>query len=71
VIVNGGLGEPETAASVVAHGDADIIAQGKSALANPDWPNRVQAGEPLAEFDFGMFSPLADLDSAEAWEASR
>jgi 2,4-dienoyl-CoA reductase-like NADH-dependent reductase (Old Yellow Enzyme family) len=71
VIVNGGLGEPETAASVVANGDADVVAQGKSALANPDWPAKVQAGEALEEFDFGMFSPLADLDSAEAWAANR
>lgn len=71
VIVNGGLGDPATAAGVVAHGDADVIAQGKSALANPDWPNRVRADEALEEFDFGMFSPLADLDSAEAWAANR
>ncbi len=71
VIVNGGLGDPEKAASVVANGDADIIAQGKSALANQDWPRKVQAGEALDEFDFGMFSPLADLPSAEVWAASR
>ena len=70
VIVNGGLGDPATAAGVIEHGDADVIAQGKSALANPDWPNKVQAGEELAEFDFAMFSPLADLASQAAWEAS-
>ena len=40
-------------------------------LADPDWPRKVQAGEALEEFDFGMFSPLADLDSAEAWAANR
>ena len=71
VIVNGGLGDPETAASVIAAGDADVIAEGKSALANPDWPTKVQAGEPLADFDFGMFSPLADLASQAAWEAKQ
>ena len=70
VIVNGGLGDPATAAGVIEHGDADVIAQGKSALANPDWPNKVQAGDELAEFDFAMFSPLADLASQAAWEAS-
>lgn len=71
VILNGGLGDPEKAASVVAKGDADIIAQGKAALANQDWPNKVQAGEALEEFDYGMFDPLADLPSAEAWAAAR
>ncbi len=71
VIINGALGNPDTAASVIADGNADIVALGKSALANQDWPNKVRAGEELAEFDFGMFSPLADLHSAEAWAASR
>ena len=59
-----------TAAGVIERGDADIIAQGKAALANPDWPAKVQAGEALAEFDFGMFNPLADLATQAAWEAS-
>ena len=71
VIVNGGLGDPATAASVIEAGNADVIAQGKAALANPDWPAKVQGGAPLADFDFGMFSPLADLASQAAWEAAQ
>ena len=71
VVVNGGLGNPEVAASVIAAGDADVIAQGKSALANPDWPAKVEAGAPLSDFDFGMFNPLADLASQAAWEAAQ
>jgi len=71
VIVNGGLGDPAKAASVLADGNGDIIAQGKPALANRDWPKRVAADGALAEFDFAMFSPLADLPSEEAWEAAR
>ena len=71
VIVNGGLGEPELAASVIADGNGDIIALGKSALANHDWPNKVQAGGALDEFDFGMLSPIADLNNAEVWAANR
>ena len=58
------------AAGVIAHGDADVIAQGKTALANPDWPAKVEAGADLEEFDFGMFNPLADLATQAAWEAS-
>ena len=49
----------------------DFVAQGKAALANPDWPAKVQAGASLADFDFGMFSPLADLASQAAWEAAQ
>ncbi len=71
VILNGALGDPATAASVVADGNTDIVALGKAALANPDWPNKVKAGDTLADFDFGMFNPLADLNSAEAWAAAQ
>ncbi len=71
VILNGGLGDPSTAASVVADGNADIVAQGKAALANQDWPNKVQSGAALEEFDFGMLGPIANLDNAEIFFANR
>ncbi len=71
VIVNGGLGNPETAAGVIAAGNADVIAQGKSALANQDWPNKVESGAALEEFDFGMLGPIANLDNAERWAATK
>jgi 2,4-dienoyl-CoA reductase-like NADH-dependent reductase (Old Yellow Enzyme family) len=54
VVANGGLGDPEAARDVLEHG-ADLVTLGKSALANPDWPERVRAGESLADFDFERF----------------
>ena len=71
VIANGGLDEPAVAAAVVSGGAADIVALGKAALANPDWPARAQAGKPLDEFDFQLLLPLATLDNAEAWRAAQ
>jgi 2,4-dienoyl-CoA reductase-like NADH-dependent reductase (Old Yellow Enzyme family) len=65
VVANGGLGDPEDARSVVRSG-ADLVTLAKSALANPDWPARVAAGEDLDEFDFeSMLLPRATLNGDE------
>lgn len=50
VIDNGGLGDPEAAREKLNAG-ADLVTLGTSALANPDWPQRVREGDELAEFD--------------------
>ena len=71
VIANGGLDDPTAAGAAVAAGTADIVALGKPALANPDWPARARAGTQLGEFDFELLLPLATLDNAEAWRATR
>ncbi|WP_435196967.1 NADH:flavin oxidoreductase [Natronomonas sp. EA1] len=65
VIANGGIGSPEAAAEVIENG-ADLVTQAKSALANPDWPARVQAGEALDDFDFEeTLLPTAELKEFE------
>eukprot|EP00903_Cladosiphon_okamuranus_P002155 g2153.t1 len=69
VIANGGLGEPDRAARMLADDSADLIAIGKPALASPDWPRKVQDQEVPDPFSFDMFSPLADLKSANAYFA--
>ena len=71
VIANGGLDLPATAAAVVESGAAEVVALGKSALANPDWPRKARSGAALDEFDFELLLPLATLDCAEAWQAKR
>ena len=71
VIANGGLGDPERAARVLAQDDADLIAVGKPALAAPDWPNKVRNRQRPDTFSFDMFSPLADLPSANAYFAGQ
>lgn len=70
-IANGGLGDPVTASRAIASGAADLVSLGKPALANPDWPLRARAGQPLEAFDFEMLLPLAKLEVADAWRKLR
>jgi 2,4-dienoyl-CoA reductase-like NADH-dependent reductase (Old Yellow Enzyme family) len=65
VIANGSLHDPARAAGMMARGEADLIALGRGALSNADWPRRVRDGLPLEEFDRTLLSPLADLANAD------
>lgn len=64
LIANGGLQDPSRALEVVEAG-ADIVALGKGALANPDFPNRIQATRELAEFDHAILGPIANIKPSE------
>jgi 2,4-dienoyl-CoA reductase-like NADH-dependent reductase (Old Yellow Enzyme family) len=50
IIANGSLDVPQDAEGTVRE-EADIVALGKGALANMDWPNRVREELPLEDFD--------------------
>ena len=65
VLANGSLHDPGRASDFLARGDADFVSLGRGALANIDWPNRVQAGLPIHEFDGRILAPIADLSNAE------
>jgi 2,4-dienoyl-CoA reductase-like NADH-dependent reductase (Old Yellow Enzyme family) len=65
VIANGNLDAPETAASLLHEGLADVVALGKAALANRNWPHRIRHGLALDELDGSIFTPLADVKD---WE---
>ncbi len=65
VIANGMLDDPETAAALLAGGAADVVALGKAAFANRDWPHKVRNGVPFAELDGSLFAPVADVKD---WE---
>lgn len=65
VIANGQLGEHDKAAALIQRGDATVVALGKTALANPDWPLRVARAVPVAEFDYALLQPLADIKESE------
>lgn len=67
VIANGDLGTPQAADAAITSGEADFVAIGKAALANHDWPNRVRDGRPLADLDFAMLMPRANLSNEDAW----
>jgi 2,4-dienoyl-CoA reductase-like NADH-dependent reductase (Old Yellow Enzyme family) len=65
VIANGGLDDPEAAAQVVGAG-ADLVTLATGALANHDWPRRVQEGEPLDNLDFEkILTPFASIKEVE------
>ena len=65
VIANGHLDDPKTAVSMLTDHAADVVALGKAALGNRDWPDRVRNGRPLDELDAGLFDPVADVKD---WE---
>lgn len=65
VIANGNLDAPETAASMLHDGTADVVALGKAALANRNWPHLVRNNLEFGELDPSVFSPLADVKD---WE---
>lgn len=44
VIAVGRLDDPQLAGEVVARGDADLVLLGRTLIAEPDWPRKVQAG---------------------------
>jgi 2,4-dienoyl-CoA reductase-like NADH-dependent reductase (Old Yellow Enzyme family) len=47
VIAVARLGDPDTAAAVVESGKADFIALGRTLVSEPQWVNKVRAGEPI------------------------
>ncbi|MCH6472392.1 NADH:flavin oxidoreductase [Sinomonas terrae] len=65
VIANGHLDDPETAVSMLTDHAADVVALGKAALGNRDWPDRARNGRPLDELDASLFAPVADVKD---WE---
>lgn len=65
VIANGGLGTPEAARAALEAG-AHLVTLGTSALANPDWPTRVAAGDALEQFDREtLLKPEATISDSE------
>ncbi|CAM4460206.1 NADH:flavin oxidoreductase [Paenibacillus tarimensis] len=50
VMANGKLDNPDSASTILAKGEADLITIGKGALANHDWVNKVKHNQPLAVF---------------------
>lgn len=69
VIANGGLHEAARAEEQLVDGRAHVVAIGRGALANPDWPARMAQGREQYDFDPDMLQPLATLDNQAGWEA--
>lgn len=65
VVANGKLGTTAAADAILGNGKTDIVALGKSALANRDWPRRAVNGDGFEEFDFGLLQPLVHIKASE------
>ncbi len=64
IIANGNLHDPAKAEAILDHG-ADLIALGRGALSNPNWPHRVRAREEIANFDPALLLPFGDIKLCE------
>ena len=67
VIGNGAIVTGEQAEALLGRGEMDLVAVGKAALANNDWPQRIQQGIELSDFDGSMFVPMATITNELAW----
>ena len=67
VMANGGMHDLDQAAAVLDRGHADLLSLGRGALANPDLPARLAAGDELNRFDHAMLSPMATIANARQW----
>lgn len=65
IIANGGLHDAARTLEALKHG-AGIIALGRGALSNPDWPAKVQMGRALQDFDRSIFGPIVDIKDVRA-----
>lgn len=67
VIANGGLGDHLLANETIREGYADLVAIGRAALANPDWPRRIEHDAPIVPFNGEMLSPNATIENSARW----
>ncbi|WP_248928365.1 NADH:flavin oxidoreductase [Paenibacillus hamazuiensis] len=64
VIVNGGLTTAEDAGNALAKG-GDLVALGKIALSNHDWPKKAARGEPVKPFTGEVLAPTPTIKESE------
>ncbi len=64
IIGNGSLHEPVHAVEALNAG-ADMIALGRGALSNPDYPVILEANQTFREFDGSVLQPIADIKPSE------
>ncbi|MBY4949293.1 NADH:flavin oxidoreductase [Cupriavidus respiraculi] len=67
IVANGGLHDTARALEVLRQG-ANLVALGRGALANPDFPGRLAAALQPRPFDPALLSPLGNLKPGEVTE---
>jgi 2,4-dienoyl-CoA reductase-like NADH-dependent reductase (Old Yellow Enzyme family) len=66
VIANGGLSEANISQHVLETNQADLLAIGKAALADPCWPSKMSRGEDAIPFLPEFIKPSASIDHTNA-----
>ncbi|GGM93515.1 NADH:flavin oxidoreductase [Dyadobacter beijingensis] len=66
IIANGGMHDVDLAEKLLNRNTADLISIGRAAIASPDWPNRMAAGEPVVPFFRELIKPSLTLAHAKA-----
>lgn len=61
VIANGGMHDVTLAETLLNSNAADLVSIGRAAIASPDWPKRVAAGEPVVPFFKELIKPSLTL----------
>ncbi|GAB3961971.1 NADH:flavin oxidoreductase [Spirosoma harenae] len=69
VIANGGLHDLTVADSILKEGHGDLLAIGRHAIANPDFPAKVKNNEPLIPFQKEMIQPDITLANTKQFVA--
>lgn len=62
VIANGGLHDASMSNHILTTAQADLLAIGKAALADPDWPTKMREGQPAISFHPSFIKPSASID---------
>lgn len=70
VIANGGLHDLQLAEHILANEHGDLLAIGRYAITNPDFPKKVAAQEPLRPFEPGMIDPWVTLAHTRGYVAT-
>lgn len=66
VLANGNLNTPDLAEKIIANGEVDVVAIGKAALANKNWPAKAAKRERMEEFIPDIFfNPNAKIKDFE------
>ncbi|GAB3334915.1 NADH:flavin oxidoreductase [Larkinella ripae] len=71
VIANGGLHDLTLAQSLLTNGHGDLLAIGRYAIANPDFPTKILRNEPLVPFQPGMIKPSVSLANTRFFVANQ
>ncbi|GAB3985923.1 NADH:flavin oxidoreductase [Spirosoma daeguense] len=67
VIANGGLHDPSLADFILNEGHGDLLAIGRYAIANPDFPKKISRNEPVTPFHSNMIKPDVTLANTQSY----